>query len=483
MLLLALASRSIEKANFEMTRLVLQGDLQRAIQSGQVSLERGNEFTAHQRAFIGQLLGRCLLACGREEEAEDVFQQQLKVYGQISRRFVRWAAALDQATTALNLNRLGRAAEGFLAVAHDKEAPAVLQLQGMLGAAMALHRVGDFQGAWLSFNSALALAPSLGDEFFMRIVNGVGLELSVLQRERHHGGLDDHALCSIYREDTRELMAHDLLAQQLSCASQDFAGEAPLVARRMQHLAHLTSISENGSAGVAHAREGLEWLRSRRLSNVEHQWRAESALALVARGAMRAANELLTACGLDESQIRRSRYALELQYCLYRIYMEQGRLADALLMLKRHSQEAVNSLRTELTRRNPSSLSEGKAQASKTVDSVCLRLPLRYRRAYQYIIENLQNDSLSVHQVALHLGVTERALQMAFRRYLGMSPAELIRNRRVEHVREELCEEAGARGVLELANRWGIKSRSTLISTYRSRFNETPTQTLQGAAV
>ena len=64
-------------------------------------------------------------------------------------------------------------------------------------------------------------------------------------------------------------------------------------------------------------------------------------------------------------------------------------------------------------------------------------LPLRYRRAYQYILEHLENRDLSVREVATHVDVTERALQMAFRTHLGMTPAELIRRRRIERIRKE----------------------------------------------
>jgi transcriptional regulator GlxA family with amidase domain len=111
-----------------------------------------------------------------------------------------------------------------------------------------------------------------------------------------------------------------------------------------------------------------------------------------------------------------------------------------------------------------------------------MRLPLRYRRAYQYMMEHLSDENLSVRQVAAHIGVTERALQLAFRAHLGVTPAELIRTRRVENIHHELQGQAGDAGVLEVASRWGVKNRSTLVHNYRTRFDETPTQTLRGAS-
>jgi methylphosphotriester-DNA--protein-cysteine methyltransferase len=61
-----------------------------------------------------------------------------------------------------------------------------------------------------------------------------------------------------------------------------------------------------------------------------------------------------------------------------------------------------------------------------------------------------------------------------------MTPAELIRTRRMEHIRDDLCQETGGRGVREVAARWGITNRSTLSNSYRLHFDETPTQTLRG---
>ena len=115
-------------------------------------------------------------------------------------------------------------------------------------------------------------------------------------------------------------------------------------------------------------------------------------------------------------------------------------------------------------------------------DATKMRLPLRYRRAYQYIMEHLNDENMSVRQVAAHVDVTERALQLAFRTHLGMTPAELIRTRRMERIRDDLCQDTSGRGVREVAARWGITNRSTLSNSYRLHFDETPTQTLQGGA-
>ena len=106
-------------------------------------------------------------------------------------------------------------------------------------------------------------------------------------------------------------------------------------------------------------------------------------------------------------------------------------------------------------------------------------MPAKYRRAYRYLMENLDQRDLSVRELAAQIGVTERALQAAFKTYLGLSPSELIRQRRMERIREELTREDGsATGVLDAAHKWGIQHRSTLINSYRKVFNDAPSETL-----
>ena len=71
---------------------------------------------------------------------------------------------------------------------------------------------------------------------------------------------------------------------------------------------------------------------------------------------------------------------------------------------------------------------------------------------------------------------------MAFRLHLGMTPAELIRRRRTEHIRAELRQTNQQDGVLEVAARWGVANRSTLAMNYRQQFDETPTALLRSVA-
>lgn len=51
----------------------------------------------------------------------------------------------------------------------------------------------------------------------------------------------------------------------------------------------------------------------------------------------------------------------------------------------------------------------------------------------------------------------------------------------MERIREALIDhaDAGDQRVLETARRWGVQSRSTLVTGYRKQFREAPSETLE----
>jgi transcriptional regulator GlxA family with amidase domain len=96
-------------------------------------------------------------------------------------------------------------------------------------------------------------------------------------------------------------------------------------------------------------------------------------------------------------------------------------------------------------------------------------------------VDNLERSDLSVREVAAEIGVTERALQSAFKNSLGSTPTEIIRQKRMDRIRAELQGDSvhGERSVLCAATRWGVQNRSTLVNGYRRQFNEAPSDTLK----
>lgn len=66
---------------------------------------------------------------------------------------------------------------------------------------------------------------------------------------------------------------------------------------------------------------------------------------------------------------------------------------------------------------------------SESLGQISESIPLRCQRAYDYIKENSWRSDVSVREVASIIGVSERWLQLQFKRHYGCSPKTLIRNR------------------------------------------------------
>jgi tetratricopeptide (TPR) repeat protein len=123
MLLLGLTCLRATGSESDVIQAVMRGDILDALRIGLARLERDVTTDLNDRAVLGQVLGQALLAVGREEQAEELFQKQLRLYEGLSRAHVRWLASLDRGHLFLSLNKQGRAAEVFNIVADDTEAP------------------------------------------------------------------------------------------------------------------------------------------------------------------------------------------------------------------------------------------------------------------------------------------------------------------------------------------------------------------------
>jgi AraC-like DNA-binding protein len=95
------------------------------------------------------------------------------------------------------------------------------------------------------------------------------------------------------------------------------------------------------------------------------------------------------------------------------------------------------------------------------------------------------SDPLTVTEVAEAVGVSVRALQLAFRRRMGASPHTVIKRARLRQARQ-LLESGEVATVRDAANRLGFSNVARFSSEYREVFGETPLmalkRTLGGAA-
>lgn len=104
----------------------------------------------------------------------------------------------------------------------------------------------------------------------------------------------------------------------------------------------------------------------------------------------------------------------------------------------------------------------------------------RIPRLIDYIETHVDED-LSTGQLAQLAGITERALQLGFRKEVGTTPAAYVRAVRLDRVHDEL--RAGLRPgatITDVAMRWGFFHPSRFAQQYRDRFGQLPSQTVDG---
>lgn len=105
-------------------------------------------------------------------------------------------------------------------------------------------------------------------------------------------------------------------------------------------------------------------------------------------------------------------------------------------------------------------------------------VPGLVRRAERFMVDNV-DAPISVSDVAKHLGVSLRTLQMGFRNWRNTSPYAYLRRIRLERARLELLSCDGETNVTMIALRYGFSHLGRFSAYYRSSFGETPSVTLR----
>ena len=466
-MLLTLLSLSCERISTQaphLARLIREARLKDAVKIGRQRFERmaGRDDTGAEE---GSLLGRAMLVIGMAEAASEVFHQQLKAYDQVSRGMVRWHSALDQAWLFQHLNRASRAVECWNIVAKDVEAPAVLRVEGFCGAALSLQSLGQHAHALAAAEHALVLCAEPATRPLQACVEAIRLEVLARLRLLDCEDLSDHAFAQRTFDALRDAPCREKLA---ATASSLLARPEvpPLLAARVSFLRG-GLLGDQQGARLEAVSAFIRWLREHELGGVDATSRIEACLALLSAQAVGVAREMIQPLAGSERDIDANPHAMDIQYCLSKIHLGDGRFGDSMRQYKRHVAQAMRVVHGTVMSRMDMPVP---GLAAPSQDTTGLRLPPRYRAAYRYIIEHLHDNELSVREVAGRLGVTERALQLAFRNHLGVTPAELIRSERMKRIRSELDEvsDTGGRArVLDVANRWGISNRSTLANALK----------------
>lgn len=89
-------------------------------------------------------------------------------------------------------------------------------------------------------------------------------------------------------------------------------------------------------------------------------------------------------------------------------------------------------------------------------------------------------EPLTVTDMAKIAGVSIRSLQDGFKKYVGMSPTDYLRNVRLTRVREELISGQGFNSsIADVAFTWGFTHLGRFAKSYHERFGELPSETIR----
>lgn len=102
------------------------------------------------------------------------------------------------------------------------------------------------------------------------------------------------------------------------------------------------------------------------------------------------------------------------------------------------------------------------------------------RAARELVAERLASDEIpTIVDICMSVGVSERTLQYAFRRYVDMSPLAYLRLCRLNHVRAILhMADPSVTTITDIAMRFGFVHLGRFAADYKRLFDESPSFTL-----
>ena len=95
------------------------------------------------------------------------------------------------------------------------------------------------------------------------------------------------------------------------------------------------------------------------------------------------------------------------------------------------------------------------------------------------LISSRLHDALTVRQILDELGVSRRALELAFRRHLGVSPHQYLLVERL-HLARQMLKRNETSSILQICLNSGFTHPSRFAEMYARQFGELPSQTKKG---
>lgn len=423
-----------------------------------------------------QLYGDLQLMVGREQEAQESYRTMQKAVRH-SRDEMRIASCRSAAWRAFFHDRFGSALAGFTRIFNEADASHEQRLGAHLGAILSLHQMGYVDGVCQHLNEFARLAGEFNDTKWIALADALRRDLLLHYSLRSGGEFGDHA----YWRSVLADIALSTLGDVESRAADAVASQIPMLANRIAYQRDLHNFAAGQHSAIEDIDRHMRWSLRAGLLDYYLALCVDVSLAAIAAGAPRVAETMLEQCRGDRNTFSHERRAyIDYLYCIAKVKQKQGRAIEAIEVFSRYALLSMQHIRSDVAALSVhgSTLIQAR-QGATASDDVSTRLPAKYRRAYRYLMDNLDRRDLSVREIAASLGVTERALQAAFKSSLGVSPRELIRRKRMERIRDQLLSDGEPPGsALEVASKWGVQHRSTLLSGYRKEFQEAPSDTL-----
>lgn len=418
--------------------------------------------------------GDAQLMLGRAVEAEETYRKAQRAIRDC-RETLRIVSCRNAGWQAFFQHRLTTALTCFARMGAESNATAQQKMESLVGEILVLHQLGRLASIDTRVQSLEALAARADDARWSSLAAALVHDLRIQQQVRGADELHDH----IY---WRSIEADRLFATGESpddAISPAFA-EMPIVDARLAYLRRLQAFAAGQRDVADKLDEHLRWAARTGIGAYHRGLCLEIAVAALAAAAPNTAESMLEQCRVGPGQQPwHERWYLEYAYCLSKVRQRQGRIQEYAQLYGRYALASIRHVRADNVSMTPATVDSLQDPRQPTSDDVSARLPGKYRRAYRYMMEHLDRHDLSVREMAAHIGVTERAIQAAFKTHLGLSPSQLIRRQRMERIRHELTRDGGRTpGVLEVAARWGVQHRSTLVNGYRKVFHEAPSETL-----
>jgi len=422
--------------------------------------------------------GQRLLLSDRSDEAVSYFEQAFKTLSSQSRPAQRAMSFLTAGFQALHQSQWRTGWRCLQRVVDSRDASPRIRVEAYAALSALYFRLGMRRPASAAAQRATALLERemANHDTVVILVRALQVEFCVLDLLRQHEHLHDLASWPRHEE-----IAGQRLGVAQACAMIDACrmecGEFPFVRRRLDFLEALVNISFRHAEADTVVMRQIEYLRRIGLEAHACAARHELALAGIAARRPHLLRQSIDDCGSASSIRRAHRNDPEHAYCLAKLGELSGNHEMYIAHYQRYASQALMTMRQTCAYITvPTAVRQTIEEIPR--DDIASRLHGRYRNAYQFILANLQREDLSIRHVADEIGVTERSLQLAFRSALGLSPSAVIRQCRMDRIRDELsAASAPDASMQEVSRRWGLRSRSALSKNYKAAFGELPSET------